>query len=133
MRGRDRGSWQPPPKHACSPVIDQSVLLGRPNQDERVHLFYGQWYYVNRIVHIALELALKSEGLTRKIDRVDNCSAVLHRHRFNAEMDPRDNYGEVEELYEQTAYMHDEMLETFDNYLRLYTDSWEEILRRWKR
>ena len=46
-------------------------------------------------------------------------------------MDPRDNYGEVEELYEQTAYM--QMLETFDNYLRLYTDSWEEILRRWKR
>lgn len=106
--------------------------IGRPTADETVRLFFGQWFYGGECLHFALELTIDTEEGLRKLDRVDNCAAVVHRHRFTARMDPRDNDGEIERLYDQHPHMHNELLETFDHYLALYTESWPELLRRWR-
>lgn len=108
------------------------MLVGAPRPGETVHLFYGQWYYGGKCQHMVLELTLLAGGERRNLDRVDNCSAVVHRHRFSSDMDARDNDGRIEPLYDQQPHMHNELLDAFDHYLRIYTETWPELLRRWR-
>lgn len=130
MRGADKTGWRPTPKRACQQLVDLSILIDRLGPDEAVYLFYGQWFYGAELQHFVLELTYETGDGLRKIDRVDNCAAVVHRHRFSADMDPRDNDGDIERLYDQQPHMHNELLDTFDHYLDLYVETWPELLRR---
>lgn len=108
------------------------MVVGHPSPGEDVHLFFGHWYYGGELLHIVLELSLHTEEGMRKLDRVDNCDAVVHRHRFSAQMDPRDNDGEIERLYQQQPHMDNELQQTFGHYRDLYVETWPELLRRWR-
>lgn len=127
-------SWVPTPKHACLETSDTLLLNPWDADGETVWLFFGLWHYRHRLMHFCVELSIRDEGgqNLRKVERVDTCHGVVHRHRFRSSGAPDDNVGSTNHLYALAPNMHNELGASYDEHFERLSSQWPQLIERWR-
>ncbi|MFC8732196.1 hypothetical protein ACFT5B_07040 [Luteimicrobium sp. NPDC057192] len=124
----EAASYEPPPKHACEPVVTPVPL----DDEGLVQFVYAQQIYRQYVVHFSIEIQCRGHALAdwQTIYRIDTSHGTVHEHVFSASGE-REIRQVIETIPTEDGWATVDRW--FNRALDMCDDCWETQVERWKR